>query len=673
MNRKQKIVVSIVGITIVLLALLGLTYAYYLTRIQGNTNTTSISITTADLKLEYSEGEDSNIDITGLMPGQDIKTKTFTVTNSGNNRVDNYVVAIIDVTNTLTRTEDLTYTLTCVQKNAEGVVTGTCRGVDTDPDTEYPTQNSMIVTNSIDAEYSHEYTLKLTYENLTDTDQSIDMGSTIKGKVQIYGLADTIDLTGDVTGINPGDYVQINSEQMTSQIVDGKYTLIGIEPGIHSLKIMNKDGVKQNEQYIKINKGQEASVTTGSITLEDESTVNGPIITMVDASREATININKTNNEYELNDEIKEYLSPSKQTLNNLGLTANTITPDFTLIANTDEGVFATEDDYGTSYYFRGNIDYNYVEFAGFIWRIVRINGDGSIRIILDGSLNLVKHKDESDYVYKNSVLYELDDDGLVAFKNTSGHDKSYVGYMYGDFEENSTSYEEGNANIKSSFIKIYLEKFYEEYLLQYQDNFIADTMFCGDKTRAKNSTNAGDGYGNDNKVTYYSTYERVSKDSTLITPTLECAKRELIADKELTDVQLSYSRYTSNIDKNTLTSKGVLLNNNLTYPIGLLSADELIFSGVNEKPNRTNQYIGDAYNYSVKTINNIWWTMSPKNSSVDSQEIYTINHTFNVLNRSTSLASASNAVRPVINLKANLLIDTGNGSQGSPYTFKAI
>ncbi len=58
MNRKQKNIVSVVGIAIVLLSLLGLTYAYYLTRIQGNTNTKSISVTTADLKLEYSDNKD---------------------------------------------------------------------------------------------------------------------------------------------------------------------------------------------------------------------------------------------------------------------------------------------------------------------------------------------------------------------------------------------------------------------------------------------------------------------------------------------------------------------------------------------------------------------------------------------------------------------------------------
>ena len=56
MNRKSKIIVSVVGITIVLLALLGITYAYYLTRIEGNTNTNSISVSTADLKLKYDDG-----------------------------------------------------------------------------------------------------------------------------------------------------------------------------------------------------------------------------------------------------------------------------------------------------------------------------------------------------------------------------------------------------------------------------------------------------------------------------------------------------------------------------------------------------------------------------------------------------------------------------------------
>ena len=55
MNRRSKIIVSVVGIFIVLLALIGITYAYFLTRIQGNINNTSIIITTANLRIVYDD------------------------------------------------------------------------------------------------------------------------------------------------------------------------------------------------------------------------------------------------------------------------------------------------------------------------------------------------------------------------------------------------------------------------------------------------------------------------------------------------------------------------------------------------------------------------------------------------------------------------------------------
>ena len=102
MKKNSKIIVSIIGITIVLLALLGLTYAYYLTRIEGNTNTNSISVTTAKLELVYGDNSAEIIRGTGaLMPTVEtdaddaIGTKTFTVTNNGND--SSYVVVIDNV------------------------------------------------------------------------------------------------------------------------------------------------------------------------------------------------------------------------------------------------------------------------------------------------------------------------------------------------------------------------------------------------------------------------------------------------------------------------------------------------------------------------------------------------------------------------------------------------
>ena len=53
---------------------------------------------------------------------------------------------------------------------------------------------------------------------------------------------------------------------------------------------------------------------------------------------------------------------------------------------NTNGTIFEDKDDDGTTYYFAGNTTENYLQFGGFYWRIVRINGDNSIRIIYQGT-----------------------------------------------------------------------------------------------------------------------------------------------------------------------------------------------------------------------------------------------------------------------------------------------
>mgnify|MGYP003293010802 CR=1 FL=1 len=95
MNRRQKIIVSITGIFIVLLALVGLTYAYFLTQIKGNTEQKSISVETANLKLEYGDGTTALLtSTTKLVPSANpINTKDFTVENKGD---DTHYAVIIE-------------------------------------------------------------------------------------------------------------------------------------------------------------------------------------------------------------------------------------------------------------------------------------------------------------------------------------------------------------------------------------------------------------------------------------------------------------------------------------------------------------------------------------------------------------------------------------------------
>ena len=275
MNRKQKIIVSVVGITIVLLTLLGLTYAYFLTRIQGNTNAKSISVTTADLKLVYGDGN-GLIEATNIMPGTTLTSKTFTVENAGNSDIDGYYIGFVNMINTLTNNADLVYTLTC-----ESSISGnTCNGIDSK---EVPNTNSYIIENSIKEKEIQTYKLTVEYKE-TGVDQSDDMGKELSFKVDIFSNKNTIELTGNVINSSKNDYVVINSKEQTSEIVDGKYKFIGIEPDNHKISIKNRATTKNLSDNLTITKGNEQSFTNDSITIDNTSKKAEMDITISDNS-----------------------------------------------------------------------------------------------------------------------------------------------------------------------------------------------------------------------------------------------------------------------------------------------------------------------------------------------------------------------------------------------------
>ena len=377
MNRRQKIIVSITGIFLVLLILVGLTYAYFLTRINGNDNEKSISVTTANLELTYGDGTNKVLTTTDpIIPSNDpIGTKDFTVTNNGNATVNNYAVYLEDIDNKLTRTSDLVYTLTCTSS----VQNKTCNGKS---ETVYPNKNGILVTNNIDKDEVQTYVLTLTYKEMNE-DQSTDMNKTINGKIQIYNLKDIVDIEGTVTNALATDYVQINSVEKKSQIINGEYKLPAVEPGTHTIRVFDKDGAEKSSRQITIKKGKTASVSGNTITVTDDSQT----ISM-------TLNRTTTSSD-SISNEIKDF-SPIKKgtlayTILNNAQTANSSdeikgtaiyrsTPSDT---TTEASLIPAEDDYGTSYYFRGNVKNNYVNFAGMCWRIVRIEGDGSVKLII--------------------------------------------------------------------------------------------------------------------------------------------------------------------------------------------------------------------------------------------------------------------------------------------------
>ena len=290
MNKQQKIIVSIVGITIVLLALLGITYAYYLTRIEGNTNTNSISVTTADLKLVYGDGN-GLLTAANIMPGKQVEfkttgnetatEKTFTVTNSGNSTIEGYALSLdyAYIADTMPsifeRPEDFQITLTCTTNK----VGETCNGFTGN----FNNESIMLTSNSIDENEVHMYSLSI-YYNDPNLDQSNDMGKNLNLKVQIYNVNETTDIEGTITGVDSTHSVRIESEPKMSTIVNGKYNFKGIEVGTHTLTVLDEDGNEIDKEYIVVKSGTTPGIATTKATI-DNTEVDATGITITSEQR----------------------------------------------------------------------------------------------------------------------------------------------------------------------------------------------------------------------------------------------------------------------------------------------------------------------------------------------------------------------------------------------------
>lgn len=221
MNKTSRIIISIISLFLIILILLGLTYAYFLTQIKGNEQTKSISVTTANLRLVYGDGNGELIGTNVIKPGDTIKfytkdkngnivtdesgnpieseTKTFTVTNEGNVPIKDYLVVVENVINNFSLREDLVYSLTCKSVNRfTGATSGSCSGAS---NISFPIKDSILVTNNIDKDIRHEYSLKIEFKE-SNTDQSIDMNKTLSAKINIYDRKEYITYLTDFNEVN---------------------------------------------------------------------------------------------------------------------------------------------------------------------------------------------------------------------------------------------------------------------------------------------------------------------------------------------------------------------------------------------------------------------------------------------------------------------------------------
>ena len=202
----------------------------------------------------------------------------------------------------------------------------------------------------------------------------------------------------------------------------------------------------------------------------------------------------------------------------------------------------------GTTYYYTGKPN-NWVQFGGFWWRIIRINGDGSIRMIYQGT--------SANETGTGTQIQTSD-------FNSSNNDNMYVGYMYQSGQLHGLQ--------RSSTIKGVLDTWYSRNLATNYGQYIdGNAGFCGDRRVTRGS-------GTGTNETYYQSYSRINNSS----PSLSCEKADIYTIDEF-----EYG------------------NGALTRSIGLISADEAMLAGMPKWYSSVNT---NNYLYTDQT----YWTMSP-------------------------------------------------------------
>lgn len=288
------------------------------------------------------------------------------------------------------------------------------------------------------------------------------------------------------------------------------------------------------------------------------------------------------------------------------------------------KGIYSAEDDFGTSYYFRGTVENNYIKFANKYWRIIRINGDGSIRMIYAGTSAHANGTTNNDIKIDNSEY------------NTNYNDNTYVGYKIGS--TGSSTYANTHSNAGNSTIKTYIDNWYETNLKEYK-YYLKDTIYCNDRkvvniNNVGGMTLTGDGTG-----TNESAYAGFDRTYVSHSPTLKCENKN--------------DRFTVN---NTMG------NMELVYPIALATSDELVYAGATGIDPATMTYITNTEFYLFN--GNFCWTMTPFFFAGGDAYVDYLND-FGGVNNSN--VNDYGGVRPVVSLRSDAILG-GSGTMNDPF-----
>ena len=570
--KNKKTVITVTSIVAVLLLIIGVTYAYWLVA-KTQTNQNIISSGCLDISLT---GENNDIELTEQFPlsdtdGMKLTPYEFTVTNNCNTSVD-YQVNLESVGDSANAIK-----ASAIKVALNNDIKLLTEGGNTEPTVSGAYESNMILSGTLGASTSDNATATYELRIWIDANAPIsEQNKTFQSKISV-----TI------------------GQGITNPYKEGTlaYDILSNNGGADAIASLSAEWTEGDASAVTASStylGTSNYWYGTTYTFDSENgkyTLSG---TLTQATLTECRNGTKTCGKYTLKNTDKNYSYSTIYEVTNFGTSGNYVTAKtikgsnaFSVVTtSSDAGLYKAQDDLGISYYFRGAPTNNYVKFGTYAkdttltvydynnwttkevevasgtpmyWRIVRINGDGTIRMIYDGT-SPVENGVSHTATIANTAY------------NTDYNEAKYVGYTY-----------DVNGVETDSTIKSVVDDWYEEHLKENYEKYIADSIFCNDREIYKyeylnedwsvtTDPNAAV-YTNE----YYGPMGRLGDNKA---PELTCANKS--------------DRYT------TSESLG---NGLLSNPVGLLTADEAYLAGGNNVAGNSTYYL-----YS----NEMYWTSAP-------------------------------------------------------------
>ena len=279
---------------------------------------------------------------------------------------------------------------------------------------------------------------------------------------------------------------------------------------------------------------------------------------------------------------------------------------------------YTTLDECNSASSYNTNCSYAWRKGDQMYWRIIRTNHDGSIRLLYSGT-----NPDTTEGHLGKSTF------------NTSYNSPKYVGYKYGE----DTSLDTIRNNTTDSTIKTYVDNWYKNNLTNYTKYLSTSAVYCNDRSLGTGQTYSASSSSKFNFATYY----RMDDDTkgAKANPTYNC-----------TDIRDAFS-----VDNTSA---------KLTYPVSLMTADEIAFAGGVAKKNMNRPYAWFISNSVGTQVSAYWWSLSP--FSWDGSHAFVWRWDSVYADNLSVRVGDPIAVRPVISLKSCTLYSTGDGTPETPY-----